>query len=408
MARILFLAHRIPYPPNKGDKIRSWHIFEHLCKTHDVHLAFYVDDAKDIQYVPKLEGMAQSLSFEYVSKARQKRRIPLGLVRGLPLTLSAYPQKKLQAYCDDLLSGDDIDLVFLFSGAVAPLVLKPGQQMSVPVIADLVDVDSAKWQAYAKASGWPLRMLYRRESIKLAAYEKTVAQESFATVFVSECEAALFRQGLPDTVAQKVYGVGNGVNLTHFNPERFPPVRQGGTRVTFTGAMDYAPNVEAAQWFVRAVWPLVLAACPQAEFVIAGGPKNRDVDALADTEGVKVLGYVEDMAETIRDATVVVAPLLTARGIQNKVLEGMAMAKPVVVSPAALEGIEAESGRDIITAESPAAFADNIISLLADPDRREALGVNARAFVVRHHSWPHCLATLDRIVAAALGKGAML
>ena len=250
MARILFLAHRIPYPPNKGDKIRSWHMLEHLCRSHEVHLAYYVDDARDLQHTARLDAMTASMAFDFVSRGTQKMRALSGLMRGIPLTLAAYPGGKLGRYSAELLESGSIDLVFLFSGAVAPLVLSAGP-VPCPVVTDLVDVDSAKWQTYAGKARWPLSALYRREYRLLSAYERKIAAASQATLFVSEDEAALFRQSCEEGIAKRVHAVMNGVDLARFDPARYAEAKSAHPSVIFTGAMDYAPNMEAAIWFVR-------------------------------------------------------------------------------------------------------------------------------------------------------------
>ncbi|WP_417463528.1 TIGR03087 family PEP-CTERM/XrtA system glycosyltransferase [Kordiimonas sp.] len=402
MARILFLAHRIPYPPNKGDKIRSWHFLEHLLEHHDVHLGFYIDEPADAKHVAFLESKVKSLCFESVSKRAQKLMALRGLVDGRPLTLAAYPKTKLATYVRDLTSAGEIDLIFLFSGATMQLI--EGVASDIPVIADLVDVDSAKWAAYSHVKPWPLSWLYRREAQVLSDYEREITAATDATLFVSEDEAAVFRKTLNASLSAKVRAVSNGVNLSHFDPQRFEAAKaEGGPlKVIFTGAMDYAPNVEAAEWFTRSIWPRVRAKYPNAEFLIAGGPKVPEVVVLERAEGVRVLGYVDDMAETIASADVVVAPLLTARGIQNKVLEGMAMAKPVVATPAAHEGIAATAGDHLLVAANEDEFARALDELLTSKDKRETVGNAARAFIEDHHSWASCLSILDKVIAEVM------
>jgi len=408
MARILFLAHRIPYPPNKGDKIRSWHFFENLAREHDVHLGFYVDDRRDLQHISYLQSMSASLCYKKVSPFRQKLRgLVLGLMQQLPFTLAAYPQKRLRDYAKRLIQNREVDLVFLFSAATAPLVMEKGRIFKgLPVIADLVDMDSAKWSAYAARSGWPLSALYRREARLLRSYEAFLAGVADATVFVTGAEATLFRQ---ETDSKgRVETVPNGVDLKMFDPDRFGSGSKNPANepvVIFTGAMDYRPNVEAAVWFCRHVWPEVRRQVPRARFRIAGAPvAPRVTEEAAKADGVEVLGYVEDMAAEIAAADIAVAPLLTARGLQNKVLEGMAMAKPVVATPAALEGIEAVPGDDIMLADGPGDFASAVTSLIGDSGKRATLGANARRFVEAHHAWKPALAKLDLLVRDILER----
>lgn len=395
MARILFLAHRIPYPPNKGDKIRSWHFLEHLIENHDVHLGFYVDQPKDMVHVPFLKAKVKSLCFRRVSRLSQLMGALVGLLTGRPMTLAAYPKDKLKAYVNNLFARNEVDLIFLFSGAVAPLVAdKPDH---IPIIADLVDVDSDKWAAYAKKSRFPISWIYAREARLLFGFEMEVANRSAATIFVSEAEAALFRQKLPDGSKAVVEHINNGVNLGIFDLKRFEDVAVSSTAVIFTGVMNYLPNIEAVEWFVSDVWPIVRRSVPDARFIIAGGPVHARVKALADQPHVAVKGYVDDMAETIAGAGLVVAPLLTARGVQNKVLEGMAMGKAVVATPAAKEGIDAVPGEHLIVADGAGAFAQAVIALMQSPKAATGLGLAARNHMVAHYGWPQSLKHLDTL-----------
>ncbi|WP_262691495.1 TIGR03087 family PEP-CTERM/XrtA system glycosyltransferase [Kordiimonas aestuarii] len=400
MARILFLAHRIPYPPNKGDKIRSWHFLKHLFANHDVHVGFYVDQKADLAHIDIFAKLAKSVCVESVDKRWQKIRAVSGLLDGRPLTLSAYPAGRLRAYAQKLLGAGEVDLVFLSSGATGPIV--DGLTEAVATITDLVDVDSAKWAMYAPRARWPMSWIYRRESVKLAVYEQALAAQADATLLVSEKEAVFFRAQLQPDVAHRVIAVRNGVDLDYFDPARVRAKENDTPEVIFTGAMDYAPNIEAAIWFVRQVWPTVRASVPDAIFTIAGGPRTSAVNALAREPGVRVLGYVDDMAESIAGAQVVVAPLLTARGIQNKVLEGMAMKKAVVATSGAHEGIEAEAGQALLVADDATAFAFNVARVLENPPLRQKLGDAARDFVCAHHCWQNVCENLDQVIETAL------
>lgn len=402
MARILFLAHRIPYPPNKGDKIRSWHFLKHLAQQHDVHLGYYVDDPRDLKHVTFLEKIVESQCSQFIGKSMQKLLSTRGLLTGAPLTVAAYPAGKLRRYVNGLVERSQIDLVFLFSGATFPLISDLPENM--PVVADLVDVDSAKWAAYGAQAAFPMSWIYQREARLLAAFEASVAARCRSTVFVSADEAALFRRMVNKDTASKITDVPNGVDTYHFDPARFKAVSPLAKRLIFTGAMDYAPNIEAAEWFVDEVWPGIRRTVPDAEFVIAGGPEHPRVRALAKTGGVTVTGYVEDMAAEIAKAAVVVAPLLTARGIQNKVLEGMAMAGAVVVTPAAKEGIVAEHGKHLVVAEDAASMQHAVENLLVDPGKRRTIGDAARRQICTEYGWPKSYEKLDAHITKALER----
>lgn len=403
MARILFLAHRIPYPPNKGDKIRSWHFLEHLCSKHEVHLGCYVDAKQDLAHIDFLRQKTESLEFDYVSRTTQKARALTAFLTGQAMTLAAYPKRKLKAYVDHLFAQDAVDLVFIFSSAIVPLIADKAS--NIPVVTDLVDMDSAKWASYARQHRFPIAQMFAREAKLLLQTEISITEQSEKTALVSREEAELFQASLPPHLVRKVTYITNGVDIEAFAPERFLSVTQDEHLIAFSGAMDYPPNIEAVEWFVAHVWPRVKKTCPKARFMIAGGPAHARVRALAEEEGIVVTGYVDDMAETLAAASVIVAPLQTARGVQNKVLEGMAMAKPVVVSPAAKEGIEAVPGDHLLVAEGADGMADQVISLLADQVGAKALGGRARAHIVDTYRWATTLDRLDQIIAQSLKGG---
>jgi sugar transferase (PEP-CTERM/EpsH1 system associated) len=211
---------------------------------------------------------------------------------------------------------------------------------------------------------------------------------------VSEPEAALFKELAPESVA-KIGFFNNGVDTDYFSPERSyaSPYPAGERAVVFTGAMDYWPNIDAVQWFASEVFPQLRAKFADARFYIVGARPASAVQALAQLPGVVVTGTVPDVRPYIAHAQVAVAPLRIARGIQNKVLEAMAMATPVVVSPQALEGIEAIPGTDLLLAADAAGFVAIVSALLTEADG--AIGRVARAKVEQLYSWPSNLARIE-------------
>lgn len=402
MARLLFLAHRIPYPPNKGDKIRSWHFLQYLMERHEVHLGFFVDAKEDLEHIEFLKDQCTSLEYCFASPLKQKIASLLGFLKGTSLTENAYPSRQMRRFTADLVNTNKIDAVFLFSAATFDFL--PNDLNGIPVVTDFVDVDSAKWEAYADSGKWPMSSVFRREAEKLAAFETKVAQKSVASVLVSNDEARLMGDRLSERghAGLNVKGVTNGVDTTVFSPEKYAkPVRPN--QLIFTGAMDYAPNVEAVTWFVNSVFHRLKANHPDIEFVIAGRPVSPAVQKLDACEGVTVVGAVDDMAETISIAAIVVAPLLTARGIQNKVLEGMAMGKPVIATSAANEGINAPDLEAIRIADDADAFV-NAIEMMLDQAEAKMMGKAAREFVAKNFNWEVSCKKLETLIHVAIDK----
>lgn len=397
MQDILYLTHRIPYPPNKGDKIRSYHLLKHLAQRYRVHLGTFIDDPDDWQYVDEVKKFCATTHFAALHPRSAKLRSLGALATSQPLTLAYYRNNGLQQWADAAMKEHEIKRVLVFSSAMAQYAT---DAHSARRIIDFVDIDSDKWLQYAAKKSWPMNWLYRREGRSLLNYERRVAREFDAALFVSQAEADLFKQLAPES-AHKTGFFNNGVDTEYFSPAHvFPnPYPANDAVIVFTGAMDYWPNIDAVQWMAQEIFPAVLAAYPAARFYIVGSRPAPEVQALAALAGVSVTGSVADIRPYLAHARIAVAPLRIARGIQNKVLEAMAMAKSVVVSPQALEGIHAESRRELMLAENAEQFAAAVSALLAQPDA--VLGSNARAKVVADYGWRSNLARVDTLLDAA-------
>jgi len=385
------LVHRIPYPPNKGDKIRSYHLLKHLARHYRVHLATFVDDTDDLQHVPRVKALCAESYFAAL-KPRAARVRSLGaLLSNRPLSLDYYRDRGMQAWVDEVMQRQQIGRILVFSSAMAQYAER---YSSARRVVDFVDVDSDKWRQYAEKTRWPMSWLYQREARELLRYERHVARTCDASLFVSEPESRLFKTLAPES-AQRIGFFNNGVDTEYFSPDRAydNPYPVAAHAVVFTGAMDYWPNIDAVKWFASDVLPSLRLAAPQTCFYIVGARPSAEVQALARTAGVSVTGTVPDVRPYLAHAAVAVAPLRVARGIQNKVLEAMAMAKPVVVSAQALEGIDAAPETELVLALDARQFTTAILALLAKPD--PALCVAARSRVELDYSWSSNLARID-------------
>ena len=410
---LLFLAHRIPYPPDKGDKIRAWHLLEHLSRQYRVHLGAFVDDPDDWRHCDKMRAICASTYFAGLEPRLGKLRSLTGLFTGEPLTLPYYRHAGLQAWVDGHL-GNGVRRVLAYSSAMArfamPLTPSPSpaggrgelqasqrdvQLEQVRRVMDFVDIDSDKWGQYATTKPWPLSWLYRREGERLLDWERKVARTFAASLFVSATEAADFRALAPESAARIGY-YHNGVDADYFSPERAyaNPYPAGSIAIVFTGAMDYWPNIDAVDWYARTVFPGLRAARRNLLFAIVGSRPAPQVRALAALPGVLVSGRVEDVRPWLAHAQVVVAPLRIARGIQNKVLEGMAMARPLVATPQALEGIQARIGEEVRCAGSAEELRRETLAALDGPD----LGPAARVRVLSDYAWDSALARVDQLL----------
>jgi sugar transferase (PEP-CTERM/EpsH1 system associated) len=397
MANILYLVHRLPYPPNKGDKVRSYHLLKHLAAAHKVFLGTFVDDPADQVHLPMLRGLCADVCAVPLAPRSAKLRSLSGLASGQPLTLCYYDNARLRDWVRQTVARGQIDLVLVFSSSMAQYA---EAVWALPTLVDLVDVDSAKWTDYAAAHAWPLSWLYAREGERLLAYERAVVARSRHAFLVTQKEVDLFIRLAPECAA-KITALGNGVDADFFapQPDRPSPFAAAELPLVFTGAMDYWPNIDAVTWFTRDVLPALRARWPALRFHIVGRNPSAAVRALAG-EAVAVSGTVADVRPYLQHAAAVVAPLRLARGVQNKVLEAMAMASPVVAAGACVEAIAALPGRDILVADHARAFLEQLATLFDAPAQAAAVGRAGRRCVLDHYSWPAQLAHLDQTMTS--------
>lgn len=392
----LFLAHRIPYPPDKGDKIRTWRFLEHLARRFDVHLAAFVDDHADFAHSARLESVCASVALVGLDPRWARARSAASLLRREPLTFGYYADASMRRAVRQIraknLAGE-----YAFSSSMAPY-LAPAIR-GRPRIADICDADSEKWREYAQGARGPMKFVYAREHERLACAETAIVNGFDAALAISAAEGELLagRKG----VRRPLIAVGNGVDTDYFAPGAAHPAPVRSGDIVFVGAMDYKPNADAALWFARAVWPLIRAARPAATFSIVGADPTPAVAMLGSLEGIAVTGRVGDVRPYLDHAGAVVAPLRIARGVQNKVLEAMAAGKAIVATRAANTGIDAAPDSEILIADEAPDFAGAVLALLENPARARAIGAAARARAVRDFSWSSRLADLDRALAAA-------
>jgi sugar transferase (PEP-CTERM/EpsH1 system associated) len=397
MAKILFLAHRVPFPPNKGDKIRAYHILEHLAARHQIWLGAGADDAADLQHLPMARARYADAYFGAPGRFGVMTKMALGAVQGRPMSVARFRHGGLGRWIDTVLRDVKPDLVYVFSSALAQYVTGrtvPG----TAVIVDFVDADAEKWRAFAERTSGPMRLVYAAEFRNLVRYEAATLAAADAGIMVSETERRL-QAGFAPADAGKLHVIANGVDTDFFKPPADPRQSQD---IVFTGTMDYLPNIDAVTWFAQEIFPRVRAQFPNTPFRIVGAKPSAEVLALADLPGVEVTGAVPDVRPYLFNAAVIVAPLRIARGIQNKVLEGMAAARPTVCTPEALDGIEAKVGRDVLVASKPEDFAQMAIDVLAG--RAAGVGPAGRAYVETHLRWQESLVALDRLVDEVLHR----
>ena len=401
MRDLIFIAHRIPYPPDKGEKIRALNLLKHLSGSYRIHLGCLMDQPGEAGHLPQLREWCADVAGFAINKQRQKLSSVLRARPGRPLMLDYYRHPGLHQWVRSTMARTAMDVVYVYSVAMMPYVehvRQPG------MILDAQDIDSEKWTTYAETAGFPMRHVWAREGRTLLAYERQAAMACDATLFVSPQEVARFAELAPET-ASRVHAVENGVDLERFSPalqfER--PFNDAGPHLVFTGNMDYWPNADAVIWFANSVMPLLRAARPGLQFHVVGANPGPDVQRLTSLPGVSVTGRVPDVRPYVAHATAAVAPMRIARGIQNKVLEAMAMARPVVATPGAFEGVRATAGQDLVVAEGAAPMAAAILAVL--DGAHPGIAAAGRRAVEQGYAWSATLARLDTILDAVTGHG---
>lgn len=400
MREILFLCHRVPFPPDRGDKIRSHHVLRRLTRIAPVHVACFADDDGDMAEEVELAALATS----YRLIRRSKRLACAGLqaiLRRRPVSLTVFHDPVLADYVAHLLATRPIGTIFVFSGQMGQYVPEDFQGR---VIVDLCDVDSAKFEAYAEQSRGFMGWVHAREADLLRREEARLAAQADVTLLISSEEAELFASRLSTSERREadVRVLGNGIDSAFYDPALVAPAPQlqgfAAPRLIFTGQMDYTPNVDAVVRMARRIMPLVHQSLPEASFHVVGRSPTEDVRDLHGVNGTHVWGRVEDVRVWLKAADIAVAPLDIARGVQNKVLEAMAMELPVVLTPAAATGISAVDGHHFAVARTDEALAAAIVELAGAPGEANVLGMAARRFVVEQQSWQSALAGLPAII----------
>ena len=401
--RVLYLVHRFPYPPDKGDRIRAFHILRTLRARCDVSVVTFADEPVEPARRAELETYCADLRVIAAGRGGRAAGAALGLLSGRSATEGAFSSGRFADAVREVAAACRPNAVLLSGGGLGRYLDLP-ELAGVRSVVDFVDLDSRKWSDYVAGCGrtppaLAAALLYRTEAKRLRAAERRLLARVDAATFVTDAEAELGRRELTapgdDPAAASIHAVTNGVDLDYFRPSAPPPAPSPrGGRVVFLGAMDYRPNVDAATWFVREAWPRVRATRPDATFEIVGRRPVPAVSALHGRDGVSATGTVPDVRPHLAAAHVAVTPLRIARGLQNKVLEAMGAGVPVIASPPAAEGLRAVSGRDYLSATTPEDWANAVDQALGNQDRRSALATAGRAYVESRHDWDRCVAPL--------------
>lgn len=370
--KILFLCHRVPYPPNKGDRIRSFNILKHLGKKHEVHVVYPSFNEEEVLRAKQIEKYCKKASTVLITNP---------LMRGLISVISARPSSFNYFYSrkmKELVDGIKCDLIFIYSSQMAMYVINRKEKK----IADLVDADSDKWRMYSKMKTHLYRPFYFLEYLKVKRWEKKIANKFDKIIVASEVEKKL--------LSSKAIVMPNGAEIP-----RIKKTKKENNSIIFSGAMDYDANIDAAEWFHNKILPLIKKEIKNIKFVIAGMNPTKKLKKL---KNAKITGYIPDMDSLIVKHTAYVAPLRIARGMQNKILNAMAIGIPVISTSIANQGIKAKDGKEILIADKEEEFAKNVVRILKNEKEHKKIVNNAKTFVKKKFNWDNNLKILDKAI----------
>lgn len=396
--RVLYITHRVPWPPDRGDRIRTWNILKFLAQRAEVDLICLADEPVPGMTRTALKDVTGRLAIVPHSGKRRYLQGVLSLAAGRTATEGLFESRMLTSIVRQWSRNTDYTAAMASSSGIARYIQKPLLKSVEQVWVDLIDVDSQKWLDYSESSRFPMSAIYGLEGRRLRKLETQLAASSDRLLVVSEAERDLFTNFCPDAPIQ---AVGNGVDTEYFSPSR--------TEVTphscvFVGVLNYLPNSDAVKWFCSEVWPRVQKRFPDSVFRIVGKNPTSEVQALNNLPGVEVVGPVPDVRPWLNESSCVVVPLRIARGVQNKVLEAMASGRPIVCSPAPLKGLQVESGLQLLKAETVDQWVSSISSVFEDKCRAEELGMAASAWVQLNHRWRACLEPLMDMIDTQCSK----
>jgi sugar transferase (PEP-CTERM/EpsH1 system associated) len=386
---ILFVCHRLPFPPNRGGKIRPFNMIRHLQSHHRVTVASLAETRQELDDGAGLSDYCSELIVELMPKPVRWIRAWKGLFTNYPSSVAYFWSPELHRRIHGALLKTRFDVIFVHCAFMAQYVL---DAVAAAKILDFGDLDSAKWADYSRSKSFPFTLGYKLEAAKMRSYEKRVAGHFDQCTVTTRGELEEFEKLgliLPRTI------IPNGVDSQYFrsnSPRGDPNV------IVFVGRMDYFPNIDGMLYFTKDIFPVVRRSVPDVQLRIVGSNPSRAVRDLASMPGVTVTGHVPDVRPHLDTATLAVAPLRLARGTQNKILEAMAMNMPVVATSVAAKGIDASPGRHLAVGDSPGEFAAKLIELLRNPDLREQLSMAGRRQVENAHAWPNSMAILDEIL----------
>lgn len=385
----------MPYPPNRGDRITTYHEVRLLAQRHQVHVAALAESKEEASGVGALREICETVDVALLPRWRSKIQAASLSLSPLPLTLPFYFSPELAAKVALRLGTVKFDLIHAYSSSTAQYVDWAGH---LPRVMQFADLDSIKWREMGQMNRWPKSWVYRAEAHRLLWYERSIARRYQRCLVVTEEEREEMMRFIPHARSAVA---ANGVDIDYFLPVDEEPEPD---HLVFVGVMDYYPNEEGMEFFCTEILPLVRSKRPECQITIVGARPLERVQKLGELPGVTVTGAVDDIRPYMARASVAVVPLRLARGVQNKVLEAMSMSIPTVCTTASFRGAQAVEGVHGLVADDPEIFAEHVITLLENPRLREELGRAGRELMVETFSWEAQVRKLELLYKQVLSE----
>jgi sugar transferase (PEP-CTERM/EpsH1 system associated) len=400
--RILFLTPQLPFPPEKGTALRNWGLIQGLAERHELSLLSFREPGRDVGLAPPLTRACERIITVPQPKRSLQERVWDMLATQQPDMALRLASSVYERQLKDWLAERAFDIVQIEGIELAPYLdtIRAASQEALVVFDDhnceyLLQQRTFLTDLYSPTR-WPGAVYSFVQWQRLRRYEAEICRRADEVLAVSEADAEALRKLTPEL---NVTVIPNGIDTQAYRPAT-AGADTSGKRLVFTGTMDFRPNVDAVLWFARQALPLIQAEISDVHFLVVGQRPHRRLDPLRENPAITLTGWVKDVRPYFADATVYVAPLRMGGGTRLKLLEAMAMGKPIVATSLGAEGYPVRDGRELILADTPAAFAEGVVSLLGDEERRAELGRMARSFVKEQYDWRAIVPQVEDVYAS--------
>lgn len=393
--KILFITPRFPYPPNRGDRLRYYNFAKVLSKDHELHLASLIQSSDDLRYLNETKTIFRRVETVHKRPVASLVDMAIHFFSDIPLQVSYFHSLQMHRLIERMVEKERYDAVYVFHLRMAPYAV---DLRGVYRILDLTDAVSLFLERMADHKKLIMKHLLLRESRITRRYEERITKLFDECWIISdEDKKALGTNGN----SSSVFVVPNGIDADYFMPDLSH--RDRGPNILFVGYMG-AESISTIKYFLKEIFPAVRRAIPSVKFYIVGANPPREIVKLTRDKNIVVTGYIKDLRPLYNNAAVMAAPMRFVAGVQNKILEAMAMGVAVVTSSFGNEGINAKHGENIFVEDDPRIFACRVIELLKDKKLGEKIGRNAIKFVREKYSWNSVVSRMDKVEEAITKK----